>query len=322
MCTFNGAAYLPAQLASIAAQTRPPDELVICDDGSTDATHELLTEFAARAHMPVRIHVNERNVGAVKNFARAIELCTGDIIALCDQDDIWRADKLRRTEAVLAANPQVGLVFTNAEIVDEHTRPLGHHIWECVRFTPERQRLFTRGHAFALLLEHTFVTGATLCFRAAFKELVLPIPTDLVIIHDAWIARMISAAAELAMIGEPLVQYRWHDTQQIGVPLPPNGTKPTWPAALRAGLRRRVAFDASLHDLSVTWERLNARADAYHFKAGVRSSLGARIAHLQTRARLPANRLRRLPLALRELLSLRYHAYSNGLLSVAKDLLC
>src|SRR2546423_1214622 len=142
MCAYNGAAYLPAQLASIAAQTRLPDELVICDDRSTDATQELLNDFAARAPIPVRVYTNERNLGSRKNFARAIELCAGDLVALCDQDDVWHTDKLRRMEAALAAQPEVGLVFTNAEIVDDETRPLGYQLWDCVHFTPAKQRLF------------------------------------------------------------------------------------------------------------------------------------------------------------------------------------
>ncbi|HYX42774.1 MAG TPA: glycosyltransferase family 2 protein [Pyrinomonadaceae bacterium] len=321
ICTYNGAAYLPAQLESLAAQTRPPDELVVCDDCSTDETTALLRAFAAHAPFPVRLYVNERNLGSTKNFERAIELCTGALIALCDQDDIWYPNKLARSEAALAANPAAGLVFTDAEVIDDHTQPLGYRLWECVRFDPARRELFRRGRAFPLLLKDTYVTGTTLVFRAEFKELILPIPTEINIIHDAWIACLISAAADLIMIDEPLLLYRRHGSQQIGVPFPPAETQPGELDALRAGVRRRVAFEASIRDLNIIRDRLIARAGAYRLKA-VMPLLEARIAHLQTRAALPARKLNRIPYVLRELLSWRYHNYSKGWLSAAKDLLC
>src|SRR3954470_17842517 len=89
MCTYNGARFLGEQLASVAAQTRPPDELVVCDDRSTDETASLVRDFAAAAPFRVRLHVNERNLGSTRNFERAVSLCEGDLIALSDQDDEW-----------------------------------------------------------------------------------------------------------------------------------------------------------------------------------------------------------------------------------------
>ncbi|HEY2971172.1 MAG TPA: glycosyltransferase, partial [Pyrinomonadaceae bacterium] len=105
MCTYNGAPYLREQLNSIAAQTRPPDELVVCDDVSADLTCEIVTSFAASVHFPVRLYVNEQNLGSTKNFERAIGLCEGDIIARSDQDDVWLPEKLRRIEDCLQRNP-------------------------------------------------------------------------------------------------------------------------------------------------------------------------------------------------------------------------
>ena len=98
MCTFNGAEFLPAQLESIFAQTRRPDEIVICDDGSSDETQQLLTKFAAKSPVPIALKLNQQNLGSVKNFEQAIKLCNGDVIALGDQDDVWRHDKLESIE--------------------------------------------------------------------------------------------------------------------------------------------------------------------------------------------------------------------------------
>src|SRR4051794_15860948 len=89
MCTYNGARFIGAQLASVAAQTRTPDELIVCDDRSTDETVAIVQKFADSAPFRVRLHVNEENLGSTKNFERAVSLCEGDLIALCDQDDVW-----------------------------------------------------------------------------------------------------------------------------------------------------------------------------------------------------------------------------------------
>src|SRR5260370_27009832 len=94
MCTFNGARFLPEQLQSIALQTLQPSELVICDDGSTDGTVGILQSFALSARFPVRIFCNQETLGPARNFEKAIGLCDGEIISLCDQDDVWRPEKL------------------------------------------------------------------------------------------------------------------------------------------------------------------------------------------------------------------------------------
>src|SRR5271168_1256902 len=89
MCTYNGAAYLEEQLESLALQSFPPEELVVCDDVSTDATPQILDDFARRAPFSVRIVKNSANVGYRRNFEQAIGLCQGEVIALSDQDDFW-----------------------------------------------------------------------------------------------------------------------------------------------------------------------------------------------------------------------------------------
>src|SRR4030095_10826576 len=125
MCTYNGARYVGEQLDSIASQTRPPDELVVCDDRSSDETVQIVEQFAASAKFPVSLEVNSQNLGSTKNFEKAIEICEGDLIALADQDDVWVPSKLEIIEREFDAVPASGLVFTDAEVVDKNLRPLG-----------------------------------------------------------------------------------------------------------------------------------------------------------------------------------------------------
>jgi glycosyltransferase involved in cell wall biosynthesis len=125
LCTYNGERFLARQLASIQQQTRTPDELVVCDDCSTDSTIEILKDFAASAGFPVRIIRNEQNLGFVANFEQAIRLCQGDLIALCDQDDIWYPTRLERSQQEFAAHPEAGLVFSDADVMDDRDQLTG-----------------------------------------------------------------------------------------------------------------------------------------------------------------------------------------------------
>src|SRR5262245_40539658 len=179
MCTYNGARYLSAQLESIAAQSVLPDELVICDDGSVDDTVEIIKEFAASAPFSVRLQINSVNLGSTKNFEKAILLCKGDLIALADQDDVWLARKLETLAAEFQSDPKVGLVFSDAEVVDDDLRPLNQRLWKSIGFDETARRKLKTDQRMEVLLPGWTVTGATMAFRSRYRALVVPIPDDL-----------------------------------------------------------------------------------------------------------------------------------------------
>ncbi len=129
MCTYNGARYLREQLQSIAAQAEAPHELIVVDDGSNDESINIVATFADSVPFPVDVHVNAANLGSTKSFERVISLCSGDVIALCDQDDVWRPIKLARFAAEFARAPEVGLVFSDAEVVEQDLSPSGYSLW-------------------------------------------------------------------------------------------------------------------------------------------------------------------------------------------------
>ena len=120
LCTYNGQAYLQDQFASLLAQDRLPTEVVISDDASTDDTLSLVDAFAKQAPFPVYVLVNQSNIGTAYNFSRAIAACSGDIIALCDQDDVWLPQKLDLIMQAFSSNPQIGYAFLDAIVVDQH----------------------------------------------------------------------------------------------------------------------------------------------------------------------------------------------------------
>lgn len=313
MCTYNGARFLADQLESIATQTRLPDELIVCDDRSSDETVQIVKDFSHRAAFKVELVVNEQNLGSTKNFEKAISICRGEVIALADQDDIWYASKLERIEAVFTAKPSVGVVFSDADVVDENKTPLGRRLWQTVGLSAARRKRISIGQGAQVLLNHNVVTGATMAFRTKFRELVLPIPENWV--HDGWIALLISVFADLALIQDPLIRYRKHAAQQIG-PLDLSISK-------RIARAKRTGADeyfALAQQYGSVRERLIAAGDDPRIPAVI-LQIEKKIKHLRTRAQMVTPRFSRLPRICEELLSRRYHRYSEGWRSAAKDFL-
>lgn len=314
LCAYNGAAYLGEQLESIAAQDRLPDELIVCDDASTDATAQIVAEFAARAPFPVRWQRNRRNLGSRANFAQAIALCRGRIIALADQDDVWLPHKLRRLATALDANPQAGFAFSDAVLVDPQRQPLGCRLWQSIRFGRFEQRRWRAGRAVDVLLRHNVVTGATLALRAEYRDLVLPIPEGWV--HDGWLALVIAAVADAVAVPEPLIEYRQHAAQQIG-----ERPRSLYEQYLRGRQRRRKDFQQIAENYRAARDRLAPLGDRLN-SPRILAALERKTDHFRTKACMRAHVGARLGLVLRELTHGHYARYSTGWRSLAQDLFC
>jgi len=214
LCTYNGARYLREQLESISRQSRQPAELIICDDCSEDSTVSILREFTAEARFPVHIFENPRRLGSTANFDKAIGLASGEFIALCDQDDLWFPDKLERLSGILAGDSSLGGVFSDAELIDENSTPIGISLFAKHKFSRRKQKEFLSDPA-AKLLKHDVVTGATLMFRGSLRPHCQPIPPSWV--HDAWLTWIIALHTKIALIADPLIAYRIHPGQQLGI---------------------------------------------------------------------------------------------------------
>ncbi|HEX8363202.1 MAG TPA: glycosyltransferase family 2 protein [Longimicrobium sp.] len=310
LCTFNGASFLRAQLESIAAQERAPDLLLVVDDASSDDSAEIAREFGRGAAFPVRVVVNEHTLGFAANFGRAIGLAGGDVVVLCDQDDVWHPAKLARMEAAFERAPEAGVVFSDAELVDAELAPLGERLWDAVGLTPARRQALSEGRGFDHLVGRTLVTGATMAFRASFRDLVLPVPAG--VEHDAWIALLVSAVAGIEPIAEPLVLYRQHGGNAIGARRVGLVRRAGRARAVRAkGLRARHARNAAALERLTAWG-----ADAALLK-----TLRDSVEHLQVRMELAGHaRTHRLREVAGELARRRYARYSEGVSSALRDL--
>lgn len=316
LCTYNGERFLGELLESILAQTQLPDELVARDDGSRDGTRAVLEAFAAKAPFPVRVIVNERNLGSTRNFEAAARDCAGDIIVLSDQDDVWLPRKLETLLAPMARDDPPGVVFSNADVVDERLEPLGYTLWDSIGFGADDQAAFQKD-PFSVLLRHNVVTGTTAAFRADLRDRVFPV--DATWVHDAWIAFMAALVDEVEPVPQVTTLYRQHASNQIG------GLKPTRMAeaqvrARRAALNQRATFERDLAFWSVALrhaERLDVRPE----RRPALAHLAERVEHLRARAALPRRRLARLGPVASEWRTGRYRRHSAGAVSAIKDVL-
>lgn len=313
LATFNGGRYLRRQLDSLTAQSRRPDELVACDDRSADNTLEILRDFAATAPFAVHVSSSDPQLGVRKNFERAISLCEGDIVALCDQDDVWNPDKLELMEQAFSSS-EVGLVFGDAELVDANMEPEHRSLWQAVGFDARRQRLASQGRILEVLLRGNVVSGATMAFRSRFRDLVLPIPSQSCLLHDGWTALIIAAVAKIAFIDRPLIKYRQHEAQVMGAPAS---------ATVKNAITFRKTDPVYYLDQAAAFQQVHDRLVANESRLPERrvlSTLRNKIIHLRARGTMPGPRLSRLPLVMSEAFNRHYHQYSNGWFSVAKDL--
>jgi hypothetical protein len=309
MCTYNGAIFLPEQLKSIANQTVPIDELVVCDDGSSDNTLEVLRSFATNSPFPVIIHSNEKNLGSSKNFEKCLGLCQGDTLFLSDQDDVWRADKVEKHLALYEANPSVDAVFSDAMVIDDDSNPTGRTIWEEIVFDARSQQQWLSGRGYEILFRNWVVTGATVSLRKSCLGRLTPFPTHVPdLIHDGWIAFVLSLEGVISFVPETLVFYRIHEGQQVGFggkiqPVSLNDRMKRNRSEKLAPLAKRADFLSSVYDLLSTLPNVQKEKLA---------ELDLSRAHYCMRATLPANRLLRIPYVLKDLMNGRYEFSSKS----------
>lgn len=292
MCTYNGEKYIEEQLSSILLQIEKADEIIICDDGSTDNTVCILERF--KRDFPLtkfKIYRNNHTLGPTKNFEKCISLASGNIILLSDQDDIWNPSKIEMIKNVFNKQQDCSMVFSNGIIMDQNGRNTRKKMWDVVGFKigdPIHISLFSRN----------VVTGATMAFRSEYRDMILPIPKDW--IHDHWISMVLSSISDIYAINQTLIKYRRHREQSIGM------REPTITENIDAALKNKNDYyEIEIAKLKELGERIND------------PMISDKIEHLRVRNEMKS----RITTPITELLTGRYHKYSLGWKSFIKDVL-
>ena len=308
MATYNGARWLDAQLASIAAQTRLPDELVVTDDGSSDATAAVVAAFAATAPFPVRFERNATRLGFNGNFARAIGLATSDTVFISDQDDVWYPQKVERVAAMLAEGDCLAVVNDQA-IADQEGRETGGTVLGNVR---------AMGRP-----DGWYGPGCCTAFSSRLLPLLQPFPGN-VVAYDHWINTLADALGRRRVLDTPLQLYRRHGGNASGSVFALE--RPGWRDLIRAARRgdAPAALASKVAEIDPIIERLAAGPAAELTAPG---ALAVGIAALRAerddyavRSDLPRARARRAATIVRLLMQARYRRFS-GAATAVKDLL-
>ena len=280
LCTFNGEKFLKKQLDSILNQSINVNEIIVCDDQSTDSTKEILDSYVKNHPNLFKIYHNKKNLRSNKNFEKAIKLTTGDYIFLSDQDDIWKENKVEETLTIFKKNKEALGVFSNADLIDENENLISKtkSLWDSVHFFEEyipkpinlNDLLIYRGN---------FLTGATLCIKKEVKEFCFPFRTiEKRFLHDEWFAYILSKRKSLFYSTKKLISYRVHNNQQIGVGKLKNNTfKPTKYYKLISGIEKPKSFKdykiltRNLFNQYKKYKNLNSK---YHvFKENIENKL-------------------------------------------------
>lgn len=217
LCTYNGEQYIKDQLESILNQTMPVDEIVVCDDGSTDNTLLILEKIKKETSTKFHIYCNEQNLGVSANFQKAIDLCHGDIVFLSDQDDVWHSDKVKQTVDYFSQHPYIQVVFTDANLISNDGSKKGENLWDYT-FNNFYRKQFDHHLGFEALITNNQVTGATMALRKTFtqrKRFGDLCTTNM--LHDHVIALLAIMDNSLGYIDKPLINYRIHKNQQRGI---------------------------------------------------------------------------------------------------------
>lgn len=209
LTTYNGVRYLRQQIESLMTQTMPFDELIICDDTSTDETQKILKEYTDKDSR-VKVHYNTDNLGFKTNFEKSLNLCTGNFIALCDQDDVWLPNHI---ETLYNNIGDRLLACGDAELIDRQGNRINQRLSKIKNFNKKGddcKSIFR----FIAYYQNPF-QGASMMMRREFLNIALPIPTS-VKYHDVWFAHLACAMNEFIYIDKPITMYRMHGDNASG----------------------------------------------------------------------------------------------------------
>jgi glycosyltransferase involved in cell wall biosynthesis len=205
MASYQGRRHIAEQLQSIFAQLCDDDEVIIVDDGSTDGTCE---EVSAMQDPRVVLIRNQKNRGVLRAFEAALSRCSGDVVFLSDQDDLWLPNKVETVLDSLARDPNLMLVASDAILIDEQGKKIGDSFYA--------QRGKFRSGLWSNVLIGKF-HGCTMAFRSTLLRRALPFPSANQVHHDTWIGCVNALiGGKTRYIAEPLVAYRRHSTNVTG----------------------------------------------------------------------------------------------------------
>jgi glycosyltransferase involved in cell wall biosynthesis len=207
ICTYNGEKFLIKQLESLVNQTYTNLEIIAVDDDSRDKTVEILSEYALK-YPSIKVYKNDKNLGYVKNFEKALTLCSGQFIALCDQDDIWELEKIT---ILVNQIKDSDLIYHNSDFIDDKDLLI-----EGVTMS-DHYKAYKVNSNLPFLIANC-IAGHSMLIKSSLVSQVLPFNKDFH--HDWWIAFIAATVGKIKAIPDILAHYRQHErsiTDSLGL---------------------------------------------------------------------------------------------------------
>lgn len=215
LCTYNGEKYLEEQIDSILSQSQTVDEIIICDDKSTDSTYEIIKNYKKKYPNLFSIYQNEKNLGYVSNFEKALALANHDVVFLCDQDDIWYPEKVEKCVYYFEKNININMIAHNLDLLNFGSNT--HNFWSLKNFTLEEQDKNNEELLNRVLYKGNVFPGMTMAIKTSALQNYLPLKkVDKILIHDFELLIQFLKDDQFALLPEILAAYRKHDEQSIG----------------------------------------------------------------------------------------------------------
>ncbi len=204
MATYNGERFLRDQLDSIFNQTYKNLEVIVTDDCSTDGTLDILEIYSQKYDL--KYYINNKNLGRVKNFERALSFCNGKYIALADQDDIWLPEKI---ENLVNEIGNCSLIFSDAILIDTYGNKIAESFKKTSNYIADTETPFLQ------LFFRKFIYGCTMLFKRELLEMAFPIPEG-VRYHDRWFSIVAAKMGGIRYYDKLLMLYRQHENNVSG----------------------------------------------------------------------------------------------------------
>jgi len=203
LCTYNGAKYLSEQLDTLVNQTYKAIEIIIVDDCSIDQTVDIVNSYAAR-YPQIKVFQNENNLGFTGNFEKAVKLCSGEYIALCDQDDLW---DLKKIELQVRGIKDHIFIYHDSEFIHEDGSAMGKKVSDIMNLY--------RGGEPEVFLFFNCVSGHSILMKRELLADALPLKQSY--FHDWWLAYVATNVGTIDFIPQCLVKYRQHDSSDTNI---------------------------------------------------------------------------------------------------------
>ncbi len=316
MATFNGERFIAEQLESILHQTRLPDEIVISDDYSTDKTlavaKKILEPTCAERGIDLTIVSHDGPAGVSANFHHAVSQTSADVIALADQDDVWHAEKLETLVPHFEVLPELLMVHSDADLIDEAGESLGMGVLESLRITGRERHDLVTSRGIRALVRRNLVTGQTALIRRSLVELSADIPEGWV--HDEWWALVAASMDGLLLDPRVFQSYIQHAGNEIGA------SRSGWDRLKERFSEPQSAF-RDRH--RVRHQGLERFMDAPSWPGNEEATdlLRGRLRHYAWQAQLPASHLLRIGPIVWKLVTGEYSRYRRGFFDAVRDLL-